>query len=137
MDQFLFQDTPEKDRALKLESLSEGIEKRDYAVWLTPEELTERKSQLTTLVIQEAKLQDKKADMLAEIKAEMKPIVEDKKAVLTEIKSGTIQETGICYKIIDENTKQVGFYNKRGQLVDQRPMTMDDRQMTLKIAVNE
>lgn len=137
MEQFLFQDTPEKDRGLKLESIAEGMEKRDYAVWLTPDELTERKSKLTTLVIQEAKLLDKKADFLSEMKEEMRPIVEDKKAVLTEIKSGTVQENGICYKIMDENLKQVGFYNNRGQLVDQRPMTMDDRQMTLKIAVNQ
>ena len=137
MDQFLFQDMPEDKRAGHLESLAEGMEERDYTVFLTQDELAMRKSQFTTLAIQEAKLNDKKAEYLADMKAELKPIVTEKSTLLNEIKSGSIQEVGICYKMIDRETKQVGYYNKRGQLVEQRPMTFDDRQFNLKLASNQ
>lgn len=136
MDQFLFQDLPEEKRAIQLESLSEGMEQRDYAVFLTQEELAVKKSQFTSLAIQEAKLIDKKAEFLAEIKTELKPIQVEKHDLLSEIKSGTASENGICYKLLDEQNRMVGYYNKRGQLVEQRPMTIDDGQKMLKMAVN-
>lgn len=134
MDQFLFQEMPEEKRVQHLEALSEGVENREYSTFLTHDELTERKSEFTSLAIQEAKLEDKKRNFLDELKVEMKPIQTKKQLLLTEIKTGSVRETGICYKMVDQETRMVGFYNKRGQLVDQRPMTMDDRQMTLKIA---
>lgn len=43
MDMFLFQDLPEEKRVTQLEALSEGAEEKNYAVFLTPEELAERK----------------------------------------------------------------------------------------------
>ena len=125
---------PEEKRAQNLEALSEGAEEKDYSVFLTPEELAERKSRFTSLAITEAKLNDKKKEFLDEIKMEMKPIQTEKAGLLDQIKSGTIRETGICYKMVDQESKMVGYYNKRGQLVEQRPMTMDDRQMTIKMA---
>jgi hypothetical protein len=137
MDQFLFQDLPEEKRVAQLDALSEGAEEKEYAVFLSQDELAARKSQFTSLAIQEAKLLDKKADALAEIKAELAPIQAEKKEVLGEIKSGTIRETGICYKMVDQENKQVGFYNKKGQLIEQRPMTFDDRQFRLKPAAND
>ncbi len=124
----------EEKRAQNLEALSEGAEEKDYSVFLTPEELAERKSRFTSLAITEAKLNDKKKEFLDEIKMEMKPIQTEKAGLLDQIKSGTIRETGICYKMVDQENKMVGYYNKRGQLVEQRPMTMDDRQMTIKMA---
>lgn len=134
MDQFLFQELPDEKRAQQLEALSEGAEERDYSVFLTPEELAERKSQFTTLAIKEAKLNDAKKQFLDEIKMELKPIQSEKDGLLQEIKTGTIRETGICYKMVDHNTKMVGYYNNRGQLVEQRPMTMDDRQLSIKMS---
>lgn len=125
---------PEEKRAQNLEALSEGAEEKDYSVFLTPEELAERKSRFTSLAIQEAKMNDKKKEFMDEIKMEMKPIQTEKAGLLDQIKSGTIRETGICYKMVDQVNKMVGYYNKRGQLVEQRPMTMDDRQMTIKMA---
>jgi len=134
MDQFLYQELPEEKRAQNLEALSEGAEEKDYSVFLTPEELAERKSRFTSLAITEAKMNDKKKEFMDEIKMEMKPIQTEKAGLLDQIKSGTIRETGICYKMVDQVNKMVGYYNKRGQLVEQRPMTMDDRQMTIKMA---
>lgn len=137
MEQFLFQNMPEAQRQVQLEAVADGAEEKDYSVILTPEEMTERKSKLTNLVIQEARLNDEKAEFVAEINAKLKPVRNEKSAVLAEIKSGSIRETGICYKIVDENEKVTCFYNKRGQLVDHRPMTMDDRQRVIKMAVNQ
>jgi hypothetical protein len=108
----------------------------DYPVILTQDEMTVRKSLLTALVIKESKINDKKAEVLAGFKAELKPIEVEKHAVLTELKSGSIQEKGICYKMVEHETRMVGYYNTRGQLVSQRPMTQEDGQKTIKMAVN-
>ena len=136
MDQFLYQELEESKRAINLEAISEGVVTMDYAVVLTMDEMTARKSQLTALVIQESKINDKKAEMLAKFKAELKPIEVEKHAVLQELKAGSIQENGICYKVVEQNTKMVGFYNVRGQLVSMRPMTQEDGQQVIKMAVN-
>ena len=136
MDQFLFQDLPEEKRVAQLDALCEGSEERDYAVHLTQDELAVRKSKFASLAIQEAKILDRKADAMADFKAELTPVRDEKVKVLGDIKSGTIRETGICYKMIDRVARVVGYYNKRGQLVEQRPMTFDDNQTVLKIAAN-
>lgn len=136
MDQFLFAELTDDQREQQLEAISEGKEEMDYSVLLTQEELTEKKSLLTTCVIKEARLADRKKEVLDEIKEELQPIIEEKKQLLTEIKSGTIQEKGVCFKVVDMNTHLVGYYNRKGMLVYQRPMTMDDRQKVIKMAAN-
>lgn len=137
MDQFLFQDLPEELRASNLEALSEALEEKDYSVFLTQEELAERKSRFTLLAIQEAKLNDRKKEFLEEIKMELAPVKAEMTDLLDQIKSGTIRETGTCYKVIDQETRMTGYYNKRGQLVEQRPMNIEDHQLTIKMTATK
>jgi len=59
MEQFILSNEPEHKRVASLEALSEGMEEMDYAVFLSQEELTARKHTLSTLVIQESRLQEK------------------------------------------------------------------------------
>lgn len=136
MDQFLFTEFKEKERVSRLESISEGQEELEYSVFLTQEELAERKDNLSKLVIAESSLSDRKKEMLEQFKTELAPINSELKAVLSEIKSGTVRTTGIVYKVLDEPNNQVGLYNSRGQLVSQRAMLHSDRQLTIKPAVN-
>jgi len=136
MDQFIFQDVSEEKRVTHLESISEGEEEQEYSVFLTPRELAERKDNLSRLVINASAIADRKKEMLAELKAELDPVTTELKAVLSEIKSGTIRTSGIVYKILDEQNNQVGFYNSRGQLVAQRAMLQNDRQLSIKPAIN-
>lgn len=84
MDQFLFQELNEKERASRLEAISEGQEEKEYYVFLTPEELTERNDNLSRLVITESGINDRKKKILEELKAELAPIISDKNAVLSE-----------------------------------------------------
>jgi hypothetical protein len=135
MDQFLFQELKERERTSHLEAISEGEEEQEYSVFLTPDELAERKDNLSRLVITESGIADRKKVMLEELKAELAPVLSELKAVLTEIKSGTIRTKGVVFKVLDEPNNQVGFYNSRGQLVMQRAMLQSDRQLTIK-AVN-
>lgn len=136
MDQFLFQELEEKERASRLESISEGQEEQEYSLFLSQEELAERKDTLSRLVIQESAIADRKKEVLDEFKVELLPITTQKKEVLSEIKSGTVRTKGVVYKVLEEKARQVGYYNARGQLVMQRAMTTDDRQLILKPASN-
>lgn len=137
MEQFLFQNEPEANRAMHLDANSDGAEEREYPIILTQEELAAEKSKFTTLAIKKAKLDDQKKQIVSEINAELKPIIKEKQETLAVIKNGTRTEKGICYKIIERETRMVGYYNRQGRLVDQRPMTMEDNQLTIARAVNE
>ena len=137
MDQFLFLEKPENERKLSLESISDGVEEMSFARYLSQEELAERRTQLTNLVIKKAEIDDRKKEAMAEFKAELEPVNDEISEVLTEIKAGSVRETGITYKIINYETSEVGFYNEKGQLVHQRPMVFEDRQRVFKMAANE
>lgn len=137
MDQFLYQEVPEDERASRLEAIAEGVEKKKYPLFLTHEEQQERQAELSKRVMAEAAIEDRKKEAMDEFKDELKPVVAAKKQILTELKSGSRIEEGEVYKVIDDQNLQVGYYNRRGQLVEQRPMNFNDRQLSIKHAVNQ
>jgi len=136
MEQFLYQDLPVEQRESRLEAISEGVETKEYAVFLSPEEQQSRQAELSRLIMQEERIADEKKEIVDEFKDRLKPVVSARKDLIGELKNGSRIEEGKVFKVLDEENKQVGFYNNRGQLVQQRPMTYDDRQLSIKHAVN-
>lgn len=52
-----------------------------------------------------------------------------------ELKAGGDWIKGECYKFVDEEEKMVGFYSPEGYLLEQRPMTQDERQRNVFRAI--
>lgn len=131
MEKLLFNDLPEKERVEMLEANSDGVEEMEYTEFLTPEELTEHKDLLAQRSIEESRILDEKQEAVEGFKQQLKPIVEEKNRLLTEIKHGSRSLYGRCFKLIDYQDQQVGYYNPRGQLVYSRPSKPEERQRTI------
>lgn len=55
-------------------------------------------------------------------KADLKPLNEQKKELLDNIKKGSeYRENEECVKILDHEERMAGYYNKLGELVYSRP----------------
>jgi hypothetical protein len=131
MDEILFAEYNQHERLEMLKSNSDEIIQMDYTEKLTIEELIEAKNKLALRSIEESRLCDEKKEFTDAFKVKLKPIVEEKDRLITEIKHGSRSLFGDCYKIIDYNKNQVGFYNNRGQLVYSRPSNADEKQKTI------
>jgi len=132
MDQTLFPELSGIQLTEMLEANANGIEEMDFAVKLDKNEIMEAKTNFAQKSIEEARLLDELAEVKEEYKTKLKPIKQVKDSLLQEIKTGTRQEFGRCYKMVDYDSKEVAYYNNRGQLVYSRP-AMGDEAMQLKI----
>ena len=115
-----------------LESNSDDAEERTYYVPLEENEIIERKDRFATLSIKLEKIEERKKELIDEIKQEMSPIVDERKEILNEIKLGAKEEEGVVFKFVDHEEGVVGFYNQHGVLIDSRPaMDSERRQFTI------
>jgi hypothetical protein len=131
MDKTLFQDYPEDERIEMLESNADALEEMDYTEYLSDEELAERKDKLAQRSIEESRILDEKKEAVDGFKLKLKPIVTEKNELLSEIKHRSRSLFGKCYKMVDHKTKEVGYYNPKGQLVFSRPARPDEAQGNL------
>jgi len=67
----------------------------------------------------------------AEYKARLKPLKEARSQMVSNIKSKAEYVREICYKFTDQETKQTGYYNADGDLIEERPATADEMQPTI------
>lgn len=131
MEKELFQEYEERGRIEMLESNADSIEEMDYTEYLTDEELAEHKDKLAQRSIEESRILDEKKEAMDIFKEMLKPIVVDKNEILSEIKHRSRSLFGKCYKMIDHATREVGYYNSKGQLVYSRPARPDEAQGNL------
>ncbi|MNE02795.1 hypothetical protein D3C80_952770 [compost metagenome] len=132
MDNRLFPELSGADLDAALRSIADGIDTDTYTKKLTEEELADRKDTLTDLTISVSMLEDELKEHSKEIKDTIKPKKAKSKQLMKEIKAKSVVITGKLYKIIDEVNGQVGFYESTGELVNQRRLRPDERQLTIR-----
>ncbi len=64
-------------------------------------------------------------------KGKLKPLQEQQTDGFTNIKAKAEYVTEICYRFTDQETKETGYYNKDGKLIESRPATADELQPTI------
>lgn len=64
-------------------------------------------------------------------KGQLKPLREECKQLLKNIKAKAEYVTEMCYRFTDQETKETGYYNKDGKLIESRPATADELQPTI------
>ncbi len=109
------------------------LEEVGYMKPFSPEEIITMKDQLSEVAIVINDFEIKRKEMMDEIKAEVKPLTEAKKTLLKNIKQKAEFVSEQCYKFIDQESKEVGFYNAEGTLVESRPIRQDETQMVIKM----
>ena len=95
------------------------------------EDIERRKEELATVAININDLEEEKREFMDAFKERKKPLEKIKKELLTDLKNRAEYVTEPCYKYIDQEAGEVGYYNQEGELVLQRPIHPDERQSTI------
>lgn len=131
MEKLLAQDYTGESRERFLKDNCDKVEEIGYMKPFTAEELDDMKNELAETSIQINDIEEKKKAQMEVIKEQMKPLLEQKAELLTNIKQKSQYVNENCFKFIDYTEGMVGYYNSEGELVECRPIRADERQLTI------
>ena len=106
----------------------DACEQKGYMKPYTPEELQGHKEKLANVSIEIAEIEAEKKQVEADFKGRLKPLKESRAIMVSNIKSKAEYVNEVCYRFTDQETKEPGYYNKDGILVECRPATADELQ---------
>lgn len=120
-----------KRRVAFLMDNCDAVEEKGYMKQYTPEELARMKETLSDTSIAINDIEEEKKEVVAEFKERLDPLVKERKIILEGLKKKAEYVTEKCYKFIDQEKREVGFYNENGDLIESRPAYSDEMQGTL------
>jgi len=132
MEKFLgqeFEDLKEREQYLK--DNADTIEDMGYSKPIPSEQIEKLKEQLADASIKKLEQEEAKKTAVQMYNEEIKGYKNTIKDVADKLKSKTTYVNEPCYKMEDAQTRQVGYYNKEGMLVYQRPARMAELQPRL------
>lgn len=106
------------------------VEEKGYMKPYTPEELQQRKEELANASIEIAEIEQEAKEAAAHYKGKLKPLKETRARMVGDIKSKSEYVKELCYKFVDQEARETGYYNKEGDLIESRPATADELQIT-------
>ena len=115
----------------------EKVENKGYMKPFTPEQLQGHKENLAELSMQIEEVEDEKKMAAARFKATLTPLVEQRREMVSNIRQKAQYVNELCYKFVDREEKQTGYYNADGDLIELRPATADELQQTLFIGIHK
>jgi len=115
----------------------EKAENRGYMKPFTPEQLQEHKENLAELSIKIEEAENEKAAAINRFKHMLKPLITQRREMVSNIRQKAEYVNEVCYKFVDREEKQTGYYNADGDLIEQRPATADELQPTLFIGLQK
>lgn len=132
MDQVLGQDVERGAARIELlKNSCDKVEELGYTKAIPSERLEELKNQLVDVSIQ---IKDVKADAkesARQYKEQLKQLETEQGKITDQLKARSEYVTEQCFKIVDQELGQVGYYNSDGLLVYQRPAQPDELQRTV------
>lgn len=135
MKDIMLADTPVEQREEILRNSCYQILERSYTRKFDQDEINERRTELANVIIQIADLEQELAEVRADYKGKIKPLQERVSKLRDELKVGGDWIKGDCFKFVDEDEGKVGIYSPEGYLLEQRPMTQDERQRNVFRAI--
>lgn len=120
-----------EERRQFLADNADAVEKKEYMRHFTPEELLKKKEGLSETCISINDIEQELKEIKKEYAEKLKPLVERKKRVLGELKKKAELVEEDCYKFIDAEAREVGFYNANGDLIESRPAYSEELQTTM------
>lgn len=126
----------EQRRQFLLDNADEVVE-MSYHKAFDADELADKKTQLAEASIRINDLEEQKKDYVQAIGLEIKPLKEEKKRLLAEIKSKGQDVREKVYKIIDFDERMIGYYNAEGDLISSEPAKSKDLQRTIHAELRE
>ena len=106
----------------------DACEQKGYMKPYTSEELQGHKEELANVSFEIAEIEAEKKQVEADFKGRLKLLKESRAIMVCNIKSKAEYVNEVCYRFTDQETKETGYYNKEGILVECRPATADELQ---------
>ena len=88
------------------------VEDKGYMKRFTPEQLSQMKEELSETAIKINDIEERKKEVMAEFKEKLDPLTKEKQRILTGLKNKAEHVTEQCYKFVDMETREVGYYNQ-------------------------
>lgn len=132
MKRELGKDIPQgEQRKQFLADNADKVEKKEYMRHFTPEELLKKKEELSETCISINDIEEELKEVKAEYSERLKPLITAKKQALEDLKKKAELVEEDCYKFIDEESREVGYYNQNGDLIESRPAYSEELQKTI------
>lgn len=123
---------PTQERMDVLEGICYKMTNESYTKQLSAEELSDRKSRLAEVSILIAELEEKKKEIMAELKAEMTEPAQEKTELLTSIKYKREDRKGMLYYIDDQEQSVMYVFDDTATCVEVRPLRGDEKQTKIR-----
>ncbi len=109
----------------------EKVENKGYMKAFTPEQLQGYKENLAELSMKIEETEDEKKAQASYFGALLKPLIEQRRVMVSNIRQKAEYVSELCYKFVDREERQTGYYNSDGELIELRPATADELQPTI------
>ena len=120
-----------KKRVAFLMDNCDAVEEKGYMKPFTPEELARMKESLSETDIEINDIEEEKTAAMKDFKARLEPLTTERKKTLDGLKKKAEFVTERCFKFIDQEAREVGYYNENGDLIESRPAYSEELQTTL------
>jgi hypothetical protein len=131
MERFLFQDQPLEERRRILRDSADKIEETTYLKPLSEDELSVRREAFTEGSIKLGQMEDELEEVKEKYKEKMKPLKDQNKEVLYELKHRQAAVTGPLFLIADHDEGMMGTYDENGELISSRKLRPEEKQLTI------
>ena len=120
------------ERRDTLESICYKTVERKYIKNLSPEEIVDKKDDLSEVTIQLNDLETEKKNMMADFKAKMELPTQKKKELLAQIKLGVEEREGQLFYIDDQENGMMYVFDSNAECIEARGLRQDERQTKIR-----
>lgn len=132
MEKFIGQDIENlQEREQFIKDNAEGIETMGYSKPLKSSVIDKLKEQLANTTIEKEEVEADKKAANQQYNADLKNLRTTIGDIAEKLKSKSEYVNEGCYKLVDEEEKMVGYYNKEGMLVYERQARLEELQPKL------
>lgn len=135
VDEIMFLELPVEDREQVMRDNCDQIIERSYTKKFDQDEINARRAEYANVGIQVAELEKQLAEMKANYKGRIKPLLERMSGILDEIKSGGEWVTTDVFLFKDMDSGMAAIYAPDGHLLEKRPLTPGEKQPTIMSAI--
>lgn len=135
MKDIMLAELPVEQRAQILKDSCDKIEERSYLSKYDQEETNLLRAELANVSIQLGTIQEELDGIKSDYKGKLKPLQERIDKILYNLKNGGEYVRGECCKFIDQEEERVGWYTPDGYLLEERPITQEERQRTVQMEI--
>lgn len=139
MEKQILKDETRSSRQLILTDSCVRKEEFTYPKHFESDELAFKKDELTQVCLKLGKLVEEKKTVSKEFNTNIKIAKVEQAGILNSLRTGMEEVTEEVFLLDDQDSGKMGYYNKEGELVYERPLMPEEKQLRIikQTAVNQ